>query len=85
MELFCNGESAGNVEHVEWKDEDDEGRGGTVTFMVSFDFDWEAGKQAFLELAEDADTDERYMLSTISRVDEGGAGDFVVARYKPLG
>lgn len=83
MELFCNGESAGEVESVEWKQEPDPE--GTVTFMVPFDFDWESGRHGFLELAESDESDERYMLSTISRVDEGATGDFVVARYKPIG
>lgn len=82
MDLYCNGQSVGSIEHVEWKEEGDEG--GTVTFMVPFDFDWDANQGAFLEIAE-PDGDTRYMLPQIKRIDEGGTGDFVVARYKQIG
>lgn len=83
MDLFCNGDSAGSVEHVEWKDEAEPE--GKVTFMVPFDFDWETHRNSFLELAESGEGADRYMISEIQRIDEGAAGDFVVARYKPLG
>lgn len=82
MELHCNGEPVGDVEHVEWKKETDEG--GTVTFHAPFDFDWEQRRNDFLELAE-SDDGHRYMLSTVRRFDEGATGTFVVAEYKPLG
>lgn len=82
MDLFCNGESVGDVESVEWKG----GRGeeGKVTFMVPFDFDWETHENSFLELAESGEGADRYMIAEIQRIDEGAGGDFVVARYKQL-
>ncbi len=83
MHLNCNGESIGNVEHVEWKEKEVDQKGGTVTFMAPFDFDWEARQNAFLELADD-DDDERYILHQIKNIDRGGAGTFIVARYKEM-
>jgi hypothetical protein len=84
MELHCNGEAIGDVEHVEWKDEASDEEGGTVTFMAPFDFDWEDKQHAFLELS-DPEGSERYVLSQIKKVDPGSAGTFVVARYKQMG
>ena len=82
MNLFCNGDDVGAAESVEWKGgRSDEGK---VTFMVPFDFDWEGKSNAFLELV-DPQEDDRVMIAQIQRVDEGAAGDFVVARYKALG
>lgn len=81
MEVHCNGEAVGGVEHVEWKKETDDG--GTVTFHAPFEFDWETRQNEFLELA--APDGRRYILSTLRRIDEGSTGTFVVAEYKPLG
>jgi hypothetical protein len=79
MKLFCNGDPLGEVEHVEWKEETDEG--GVVTFMVGFEVDWEDKRHGFLELV---DGETRYMIARIRKIDEGTAGDFVSADYKPL-
>lgn len=81
MELHCNSQKVGSVEHVEWKSEDD--GEGTVTFMASFEFDWSENKDAYLELLSE-DGSERCILQEIRRADEGAGGQFIVAEFKRI-
>jgi len=81
VQLLCNSRRVGEVEHVEWKSEDD--GTGTVTFMAPFEFDWSAKSDSYLELLSE-DGSERCILQEIRRADEGDGGRFVVAEFKRI-
>lgn len=81
MQLKCNGEVVGSVEQFEWKSRPQEE--GKVTFMASFDFDWAAAGENYLELVAE-DESERYLVQRIQRADEGRGGHFVVAKVKSI-
>lgn len=83
MHFVCNGREVGEVEHVEWKSPDSPETNGTVTFLAPFEFEWQDKQNAYLVL-DDSSSGSRYLLPEITRIDEGGTGTFVVARYKEM-